>query len=175
VLPPLAVAAAVGGVLLVGLVLWMRERRLRGQRERLRKTYQLGEEILGAPSAEDILQRMLTLDPGNSYVLLLKGRAAIESDDPKKAVEYLEKVADLDSHPDGMRDLLRAYLENDDLPKCAPLAEKLLTVHNDLEGLFLLAEGALDGFDVGHRRAVGHSRPQLVGVFNRGGHESSRQ
>jgi len=93
-------------------------------------------------AAEDILQRMLTLDPGNSYVLLLKGRAALESDDPKKAVEYLEKVADIDSHPEGLRDLLRAYLENDDLPKCAVLAEKLLTVHNDVEGLFLLAEGA---------------------------------
>jgi len=93
--------------------------------------------------AEDILQRMLSLDPGNSYVLLLKGRAALEGDDPKKASEYLEKVADIDSHPEGLRDLLKAYLENGNLAKCAPLAEKLLTVHNDLEGLFLLGEGAV--------------------------------
>jgi len=93
-------------------------------------------------AAEDILQRMMVLDPGNSYVLLLRGRAALESDDPKKAVEYLEKAADIDSHPEGLRDLLTAYLESDNLPKCEPLAEKLLTVHNDLEGLFLLGEGA---------------------------------
>jgi len=93
-------------------------------------------------AAEDILQRMLTLDPGNSYVLLMRGRAALEGDDPKSAIQYLEKASDIDSHPEGLRDLLKAYLESGDLPKCAPIAEKLLNVHNDPEGLFLLAEGA---------------------------------
>src|SRR5208282_645797 len=92
-------------------------------------------------AAEDILKRMLTLDPGNSYVLLLRGRAALEGDDPKNAVAYLEKAADLDSHPEGLRDLLKAYLQIGDLPKATPIAEKLLAVHNDPEGLFLLAEG----------------------------------
>jgi GAF domain-containing protein/CheY-like chemotaxis protein len=43
---------------LVGLFLWRREGRLRAQRERLRKIYQLGEEILGAPSAEAIFKRI---------------------------------------------------------------------------------------------------------------------
>jgi len=93
-------------------------------------------------AAEDILQRMLSLDPGNSYVLLMRGRAALESDDPKNAIQYLEKASDIDTHPEGLRDLLKAYLENGELAKCGPLAEKLLTVHNDPEGLFLLAEGA---------------------------------
>ena len=93
-------------------------------------------------AAEDILQRMLSLDPGNSYVLLMRGKAALEGDDPKAAIQYLEKAADIDSHPDGLRDLLTAYLENGNLDKCDPIAEKLLNVHNDPEGLFLLAEGA---------------------------------
>ena len=92
-------------------------------------------------AAEDILKRMLVLDPGNGYVLLLRGKAAIESDDPKSAIEYLEKAPDLDSHPEGLRDLLKAYLQVGNLTKAAPIAEKLLTVHNDPEGLFLLAEG----------------------------------
>jgi tetratricopeptide (TPR) repeat protein len=92
-------------------------------------------------AAEDILKRMLVLDPGNSYVLLLRGKAAIESDDPKHAIEYLEKAPDLDSHPEGLRDLLKAYLQIGTLAKAGPIAEKLLTVHNDSEGLFLLAEG----------------------------------
>jgi len=95
------------------------------------------------PAAEDILQRMLVLDPSNSYVLLMRGRAALDSDDPKAAIQYLERAADIDSHPEGLRDLLKAYLESGDLAKCSPLAEKLLTVHNDPEGLFLLAEGAV--------------------------------
>ncbi|HEV3334702.1 MAG TPA: GAF domain-containing protein [Bryobacteraceae bacterium] len=53
--PPLALAAGLMVVMVIGFVLWSRERRIRGQRERLRKTYQLGEEILGAPSVEAIL------------------------------------------------------------------------------------------------------------------------
>jgi len=92
-------------------------------------------------AAEDILRRMLALDPGNSYVLLLRGRAALEGDDPKSAISYLEMASDLDSHPEGLRDLLKAYLRIGALPKATPIAEKLLTVHNDAEGLFLLAEG----------------------------------
>jgi|CZLA01.1.fsa_nt_gi pilus assembly protein FimV len=92
-------------------------------------------------AVEDILKRMLVLDPGNSYVLLLRGKAAIEADDPKNAIEYLEKAADLDSHPEGLRDLLKAYLQIGNSIQATPIAEKLLTVHNDPEGLFLLAEG----------------------------------
>jgi tetratricopeptide (TPR) repeat protein len=92
-------------------------------------------------AAEDILQRMLSLDPSNSHVLLLRGRAALESDDPKKAIQYLEKVSDLDSHPDSLRDLLKAYLQTGRLAQASPLADKLLAVHNDPAGLFQLAEG----------------------------------
>ncbi|MGB9491037.1 MAG: tetratricopeptide repeat protein, partial [Terriglobales bacterium] len=93
-------------------------------------------------AAEDILQRMLVLDPGNSYVLMLRGRAALESGDPKAAIQYLQKASDIDSHPEGLRDLLRAYLASGNLPESGPLAEKLLSVHNDPEGLFMLGEGA---------------------------------
>jgi signal transduction histidine kinase/CheY-like chemotaxis protein len=53
--PPLVIAAGLMLVMVIGVVLWSRERRVRSQRERLRKTYQLGEEILGAPSIEAIL------------------------------------------------------------------------------------------------------------------------
>ena len=60
--------------------------------------------------AEEILQRMLTLDPGNSYALLLRGRNALESGDAAAAITFFEKVADIDNHPDGLRDLLKAYV-----------------------------------------------------------------
>ena len=94
-----------------------------------------------AAASEDVLKRMLALDPNSSYVLLLRGKAALEGDDPKSAVSYLEKASDIDSHPDGLRDLLKAYLQIGPLTKAVPIAEKLLTVHNDPEGLFLLADG----------------------------------
>jgi GAF domain-containing protein/CheY-like chemotaxis protein len=63
-IPPLTLGAALVGVLLVSLFLWVRERRLRAQRERLRKTYQLGEEILSAPSAGAMLKRISEVLPG---------------------------------------------------------------------------------------------------------------
>jgi len=46
--------------------------------------------------AEEILQRMLTLDPGNSYALLLRARNCFDSGDVPGAIQNLEKVADLD-------------------------------------------------------------------------------
>ena len=63
-LPPLAVGASIAILLMIGLSLWTRERRLRGQRERLRRTYQLGEEILGASSLETILTQIAGALPG---------------------------------------------------------------------------------------------------------------
>jgi GAF domain-containing protein len=45
-------------MLLAGFFLWTRERRARFQRKRLRKTYQLGEQILGASSAETVLKHI---------------------------------------------------------------------------------------------------------------------
>jgi pilus assembly protein FimV len=87
------------------------------------------------PQAEEILERMLKLDPGNSYVLLLRGRTAFDSGDVSAAIENLEKVADLDSHPDGLKILLQAYRQTGRLPEAGTLAAKLATVHNDTEAI----------------------------------------
>jgi pilus assembly protein FimV len=81
--------------------------------------------------AEEILNRMLTLDPSNSHALLLRGRNAFDSGDMAAAIQNLEKVADLDSHPDGLRALMQAYLQSGRLPEAGTLAAKLCTVHND--------------------------------------------
>jgi GAF domain-containing protein len=63
-LSPVVLAAGLTAVLLVGIFLWSRERRLRGQRKRLRKTYQLGEKILEASSAEAVLALVGEALPG---------------------------------------------------------------------------------------------------------------
>jgi GAF domain-containing protein len=62
--PPLALAGGLTLVLLVSFFLWSRERRLRKQRERLRKMYHLAEEILGAASTAGILKRISDALPG---------------------------------------------------------------------------------------------------------------
>ena len=55
---PLAAAAWLLAILVVGFALWTRDRKLGRQRERLRKIYQLGEEILGASTVQAILVRI---------------------------------------------------------------------------------------------------------------------
>ena len=81
--------------------------------------------------AEEILQRMLTLDPSNGPALLLRGRNAFDAGDMPGAIKNLEKVADLDSHPEGLRSLMQAYLQSGRLSEAGTLATKLCTVHND--------------------------------------------
>src|SRR5437773_5509700 len=60
--------------------------------------------------ADEILKRMLKLEPGNSYALVLQGRAALEAGDFGAAIETLSKVADIDSNIEGLRALFQAYL-----------------------------------------------------------------
>src|SRR5262249_29906729 len=55
---PILAVGALAIMLGAGLLVWARERWLRDQRELLRKTYQLGEEILGAASPAAILERL---------------------------------------------------------------------------------------------------------------------
>src|ERR1035438_4494046 len=62
--PQPVIASGIVVVLLVSFFLWSRERRLRAQRKRLRQTFKLGEEILGASSAVAILKRISEALPG---------------------------------------------------------------------------------------------------------------
>jgi tetratricopeptide (TPR) repeat protein len=91
--------------------------------------------------AEDILQRMLTLDPNNAQALLLRGRNALEAGDNAGAIAYLQKVPDLDTKPDAQKLLFQAYIAAHRLTEAGALATKLLNTHNDIEPVnsFLLA------------------------------------
>ena len=93
--------------------------------------------------AQDILKRMLTLDPGNSNAMMLRGRIAFESGDVAGAIKNLGKVADLDSNPEGLRTLLQAYLQSGALAEAGTLAAKLVTVHNDTGALIGYADALL--------------------------------
>ena len=150
-------------------------------------------------AADEVLQRMLTLDPGSTYALLMQGKNMIESGDAAGAVTTLSKVSDIDSNPDGLRDLLKAYLQTGQLSDAGAVANKLLTVHNDLTAIasFVDAlmqagqyESALQVFDqhaerllaensdkvldslhtiIGHVRDNPDSLQKLLDLFNKAG------
>jgi tetratricopeptide (TPR) repeat protein len=98
---------------------------------------------LGA--SEEILQRMLTLDPANSHALLLRGRLKFDSGDVKAAIENLEKVADLDNHADGLQILMQSYLTTGRLQEAGTIAVKLASVHNDIDGVARYGDALLAG------------------------------
>ena len=149
--------------------------------------------------ADEVLQRMLTLDPGNTYALLMQGKNLLESGDAAGAVATLQKIADIDSNPDGLRDLLKAYLQSGQLSEAGSVANKLLTVHNDLNAISIFAdalmqagqyENALQVYDqhaerllaensdkvldhlhsiIGHVRENPDSLQKLLELFNKAG------
>ncbi|MGA2100720.1 MAG: tetratricopeptide repeat protein [Candidatus Sulfotelmatobacter sp.] len=149
--------------------------------------------------AEEVLQRMLTLDPGNTYALLMQGKNMVESGDAAGAVAILQKVGDIDSKPDGLRDLLKAYLLTGQLSEAGSIANKLLTVHNDLTAISVFTdalmqagqyENALQVYDqhaerllaensskvldslhtiIGHVRDNPDSLQKLLDLFNKAG------
>ena len=149
--------------------------------------------------ADEVLQRMLTLDPGNAYALVMQGKNLLESGDGAGAVAALQKIPDLDSNADGLRDLLKAYLLAGQLSEAGTIANKLLTVHNDLSAISNFAdalmqagqyENALQVYDehaerllaensdkvlknlhtiIGHVRENPDSLQKLLDLFNKAG------
>jgi len=121
--------------------------------------------------AEEILQRMLKLDPGNTYALLMQGKNMIESGDAAGALAALQKVPDIDSKPEGLRDLLKAYLQTGQLSEAGGIASKLLTVHNDLPAISSFAdalmqagqyENALQVFDQHAERLLAENSDKVL-------------
>ena len=93
--------------------------------------------------ADEVLQRMLKLDPNNSYALLMQGKNLIESGDAAAAITALKKVPDVDSNADALRDLLKAYFQTGQLSEAGAVASKLLNVHNDLNAIASFADALM--------------------------------
>jgi tetratricopeptide (TPR) repeat protein len=107
-----------------------------GKKEEAWKILTAAAETLRAKgqlaAADEILQRMLKLEPGSSYVLVLRGKAAFEAGDAAAAIEALTKVADLDSNLEGLKILFQAYLRAKRFTDAGSLVAKLATVHDDI-------------------------------------------
>jgi tetratricopeptide (TPR) repeat protein len=97
-------------------------------------------------AADEALGHVLALDPAHLAAAMLRGQIAAETGNAEKALEYLEKVPDLDSQPEALRAMLRVHLQMDNTAEALPIASKLLNVHNDLSGIircgdYLMAAG----------------------------------
>ncbi len=86
-------------------------------------------------AADEALGHVLALDPGHAPAGMLRGQIAAETGNAEQALQYLEKVPDLDSQPEALRALLRVHLQMGNTSEALPIASKLLNVHNDLSGI----------------------------------------
>jgi tetratricopeptide (TPR) repeat protein len=115
-----------------------------GKKDDARNIYFTAAESLYArgsyAAAEEALEKVLSLDPANTGALMLRGLIAVDAGDSQVAVQYLEKVTDLDNRPDGLRALLRAKLHTGNAEGVEAVADKLLTKHNDATGVTTLAQ-----------------------------------
>ncbi|HYX69273.1 MAG TPA: tetratricopeptide repeat protein, partial [Terriglobales bacterium] len=122
-----------------------------GQRDNARNIFLTAAQSLylrgATDAADEALGRVLALDPGNNDALMMRGQIAADSGDGASAIKYLEKIPDLDSRPDALRSLLRAYLSSGRASEAEPIAQKLVSVHNDLSGVQQFAEAMLAAGD----------------------------
>jgi len=95
-------------------------------------------------AADEILQRMLKLEPGNSYALVLRGRAALDAGDAAAAVASLTKVTDLDSNVDALKLLFQAYLRTKNFAEAGTLAGKLANVHDDSSAVIEYSDALME-------------------------------
>ncbi len=91
-------------------------------------------------AASDILGRLLTLDRDNPRARLLQAQVMFEKGDPSGAISALEFMPDLDSRPDGLRTMMRAYLATGRVAEAEPVARKLFNVHQDITAIVSVTE-----------------------------------
>jgi tetratricopeptide (TPR) repeat protein len=115
-----------------------------GRRDEAHKIFFTAAEALHARGANDAaaeaLGKMLTLDPNNPDALLLRGMIAADKGEHSSAAHYLEQVQNLDSRRDALRALLRAKLGMRDSEGAEAVANKLLSLHKDPNGVTDLVE-----------------------------------
>jgi tetratricopeptide (TPR) repeat protein len=91
-------------------------------------------------AAAEILHRLLTIDKENSRARMMLGQIQIEKGDAAGAIKSLETLPDLDSRPEALKAIMRAYVATGQFTEAEPVARKLYGVHHDISGIALVTE-----------------------------------
>lgn len=95
------------------------------------------------PQADEALAHVLALDSTNSRALMLRGQIAMESGDAVAAITWLEQVRDLETNPDGIKELIRAYLKANRLTDAEQQSRNLLVHYKDIWGLAVTVDALM--------------------------------
>jgi pilus assembly protein FimV len=91
-------------------------------------------------AAAEILHRLLSIDKENSRARMMQGQIQIEKGDAAGAIKSLESLPDLDSRPEALKAIMRAYVATGQFAEAEPVARKLYGVHHDISGIALVTE-----------------------------------
>jgi tetratricopeptide (TPR) repeat protein len=91
-------------------------------------------------AADESLGQVLAIEKNFSQALLLRGLVKMELGDATGTIQCLEQVPDIDTRPEGLRSMLRAYFKLGNLDAAGPLARKLHTVFHETAGLIQYGE-----------------------------------
>lgn len=91
-------------------------------------------------AAGEILNRLLTIDKDNARARMLQGQILLEKGDAAGAIKALESLPTIDSRPEALRALLKAYITTGQANEAEPVARKLYSVHHDIAGIATVAE-----------------------------------
>ena len=126
-------------------------------------------------ASDDALGKILKIDPSNATALQMRGQVAVEAGKAEQGVTYLESIADLDSRPDALQSLLKGKMALGKMDEAEPIARKLLTVHNNISGATIYADGlmaagqyeaALRVYDENAERLLSTNTTQIMAALN---------
>ncbi|MGE5725778.1 MAG: tetratricopeptide repeat protein [Acidobacteriota bacterium] len=93
--------------------------------------------------AEEVLARVLQLNPADKQALLMRGAVALQAGDISGAIQTLEHIPELDQNADGLRALASAYLQAGRAAEAGPLAKKLFALTQDAGPLSTYADALM--------------------------------
>jgi tetratricopeptide (TPR) repeat protein len=89
--------------------------------------------------AQKILDRLIALDRTNLHAQELRAQVILELGNGAKAVELYEAIPDLDSRDKALRNLLSAQLQLGNLDAAIQICRKLMSLHQDPDGVLKVA------------------------------------
>ena len=92
---------------------------------------------------EEVLARVLQIDPADKQALLMRAAVALQAGDIEAAIQMLERVPDLDHQPEGLRTLANAYLQIGRTAEAGAAAKKLFALTQDASTLARYADALM--------------------------------
>lgn len=93
--------------------------------------------------AEEVLARVLQIDPKDKQATLMRAAIALQAGDTNVAIQTLERLPDLDEQADALRTLATAYLQTGRTAEAGTMAKKLFALTQDAGALSAYADALM--------------------------------